>query len=258
MKKLVLFAALAFTVWNAAAQTVKNEMLKGYKPGDKLVKSAYDSATAPIQPDTWVGAFVATPLEGVEGPKVGEPLSYPGYPEEGLSIQMGGFPKEIKGHHSSVYALTENKGEFRKGACYVAFLMNMKRLGGGGFVDLVGMDLSYVGNGNRGKFFVGRTEDNKRMRFSTAARKAVDETGPYEFGKTYLIVLKMDFTKQEMALFVNPDLNGTEPQPTLVSKAEPGEIKNGIRSIYVRQRRNYEGALGNFRFADTWAGAIGK
>lgn len=68
----------------------------------------------------------------------------------------------------------------------------------------------------------------------------------------------MDIAKQEMALFIDPQLTAEEPTPELVAKGEPGEIKNAIKGIYFRYRRGCDGAVGGFRFSNNWATAIGK
>ena len=128
---------------------------------------------------------------------------------------------------------------------------------GGGFAELVGMNVSHTGNATRGKVYVKRGEDRKLI-FGVGARKLGAESKSYDFNKTHLLVLKMDIAKQEMSLFIDPQLTAEEPTPELVAKGEPGEIKNAIKGIYFRYRRGWDGAVGSFRFSNNWATAIGK
>ena len=59
-------------------------------------------------------------------------------------------------------------------------------------------------------------------------------------------------------------IEGTESEyglyvlTVLVANAEGDELKNGLKSIYYRYRKNYKGNIGNFRFATTWDAVIGK
>ncbi|WP_291591556.1 hypothetical protein [Bacteroides sp.] len=255
MRKVVLLTTFAVAALAANAQVLKNEFLKDYKPGDKLEKGIYQSPTEPINVNTWNGAFDEKRVAEIPSPVVVEGLSYAGYPEGGLAISLGGFPNDIKGSSTCVYSLTENKNEFRKGVCYLAFLVNLKKTGGG-FSELVGMTVNHTG-GNRGKVYVKRNEERK-ITFGVGARKIGAESKSYDFNKTHLLVLKMDFAKQEMSLFINPELTAGEPAPELVAKAEPGEIKNAIKGIYYRHRRGCDGAIGNFRFSNNWVTVIGK
>ena len=72
------------------------------------------------------------------------------------------------------------------------------------------------------------------------------------------MVLKVDYDKKQAVLYVNPDLSQGEPANGLVANAEGDELKNGLKSIYYRYRKNYKGNIGNFRFATTWDAVIGK
>jgi len=256
MKKVVLLAAFAVAALAANAQVLRNEFLKDYKPGDKLEKGIYQEATEAIRINTWNGAFDQKRVPEIPSPVIVNGLTYDGYPEGGAAISLGGFPNDIKGSCVSVYSLSDNKNEFRKGAYYLAFLVNLKKTGGG-FAELVGMNVSHTGNATRGKVYVKRGEDRKLI-FGVGARKLGAESKSYDFNKTHLLVLKMDIAKQEMSLFIDPQLTAEEPTPELVAKGEPGEIKNAIKGIYFRYRRGCDGAVGSFRFSNNWATAIGK
>jgi hypothetical protein len=83
-------------------------------------------------------------------------------------------------------------------------------------------------------------------------------TETYDYDKTHLLILKVDYDKNQASLFVNPELSKKEPKATLVADGEENDLKNGLKGISFRYRRGYKGRVGNFRFADNWATAIGK
>ena len=76
--------------------------------------------------------------------------------------------------------------------------------------------------------------------------------------KTHLLVLKVDYTKNEVSLFVDPELGQSEPKADIVVTGEEGALKAGLKSVALRNRNGFKGSIGNFRFAKDWAGAIGK
>ena len=53
MKKEIITLALAAFALAGNAQILKNDLLKGYKEGDKLEKSVYNEKTAPIAMNSW-------------------------------------------------------------------------------------------------------------------------------------------------------------------------------------------------------------
>ena len=59
MKKEIITLALAAFALAGNAQILKNDLLKGYKEGDKLEKSVYNEKTAPIAMNTTENNTVA-------------------------------------------------------------------------------------------------------------------------------------------------------------------------------------------------------
>ncbi|MBS6096780.1 MAG: hypothetical protein KIC50_24750, partial [Enterocloster bolteae] len=148
--------------------------------------------------------------------------------------------------------------EYRKGTYYLAFLANFSKLGGSNFADFVALDINYTGGANRGKVFVAR-EGKDKIKFGVSVRNMRTEgTETYDYDKTHLLILKVDYDKNQASLFVNPELSKKEPKATLVADGEENDLKNGLKGITFRYRRGYKGRVGNFRFADNWATAIGK
>ena len=74
MKKVIITLALAAFVLAGNAQILKNDLLKGYKEGDKLEKSVYNEKTAPIAMNTWCGAFSSKPNTN-PSPTIGKELT---------------------------------------------------------------------------------------------------------------------------------------------------------------------------------------
>lgn len=253
MKKQILVLALAMSASLSYAQVLKNNMMEGYKPGDKLEKAVYTDKTDPIRQDTWCRAFTTAPMAGYEGPLVGEELTYPGYAEGGASICFGNFPEGVKGAPSTVYSIDAGK-KYSKGTLYLSFLVNFSKLGSAGMADFLALSASFVGGGNRGLVYAAR-EGNSGIRFGVGLIKPrIEGTMAYEYNKTHLLVLKLDYAQNEASLFVNPDLSGEEPKADMVINGGDNILKHAIRSVSFRNRGGNVGSLGNFRLSNAWAG----
>ena len=249
MKKVFVSMALAVLALGSQAQVLKNDLLKGYKVGDTLEKMVYDDKRAPINVDTWCGAFTTTPVEGVVSPTVGKALTYDGYSEAGSSINFG-FPQGVKGSRVSVYSLVESGKVYSKGTYYLACLVNFAKVGSSNLADILAASASYV--------YV-RREGNDKIKFAVGLMKERNEAPMvYDYNTTHLLVLKVDYDKNEVSLFVDPELNQNEPKADAVVAGEEGALKAGLKAISFRNRSGFKGNIGNFRFARDWAGVIGK
>ena len=256
MKKVIVLIALATVILGSQAQVVKNDLLKGYKEGDVLEKAVYNDKRAPIHIDTWCGAFTSKPIEGAVSPTIGKALIYEGYNEKGLSISFG-FPQGVKGSRFSVYSLAESGRAYSKGTYYIACLVNFSKVGTS-FADFIAASASYVGGSTRGQVYVKR-EDNNKLKFAVGLLKGrVEAPMSYNHNKTHLLVLKVDYIKNEVSLFIDPELGQNEPKADAVVVGEEGALKAGLKSISLRNRNGLKGNIGNFRFAENWAGVIGK
>lgn len=254
MKKVMMAIAMATMVLSGSAQVLKSNLMNGYKEGDTLEKSVYGSKGEPINKDTWCGGFTNNPNADLKSPLVGAELSYPGYAESGASIKFG-FPEELKGSRVSVYSLDAGK-RFSKGTLYLSFLVNFSKLGGNGFADFLALSPSYESVGNRGTVYVGR-EGRDKIRFGVGLIKQRTEGAiAYDYDKTHLVVLKIDYSRNEASLFVNPELNGEEPAADTTVSGGEDILKHAIRSISFRNRSGYQGNIGNFRLSNSWAGVI--
>lgn len=79
-------------------------------------------------------------------------------------------------------------------------------------------------------------------------------TDVYEFGKTYLVIVKATFDSEgngECSLFINPQPAATEPAPAV---STPLTTLKAIRGITVRQRNasSLAAQVGGIRFAKSW------
>ena len=256
MKKIAFTLTLFASALFAQAQIINNDLMDGYKSGDKLEKDSYSEENRTFKANTWYGAFYKDKPNPNPSPVVGDALSYEGYSENGPSIKFGGFPTKDKGSRVSVYSLAEKKKG--KGTVYLSFLVNFSKLGLPGMADVLGMHHSYFGNGMaRVGFYVGKAKDNgTKMRFGISMLKLKGESEElYDYNKTHLIVIKLDYASQQTSLFIDPKLGGEEPQAdATVSGTDGTKVTQGICGIVLRNRSNYEGNIGNFRLSSSWAG----
>ena len=256
MKKVTMAIVMATMVLSGSAQVLKNNMMSGYKDGDTLEKSVYGSKGESINKDSWCGGFTNNPNPDLKSPVIGTELSYSGYAESGPSIKVG-FPEGLKGSRVSVYSLDAGK-RFSKGTLYLSFLVNFSKLGTNGFADFMALSPSYESGGNRGTVYVGR-EGRDKIRFGVGLIKQRAE-GPiaYDYDKTHLVVLKIDYNKNEASLYVNPELKTEEPQADAVVNGGEDILKHAIRSVGFRNRSGYQGNIGNFRLSKSWDGVVSQ
>lgn len=257
MKQILLSMTLAAIALSSQAQVLKSDILKNYKEGDALDKGVYTDKKEPIKENTWCGAFATNPVEGAEGPTIGKPMTYEGYAEGGPSINFGGYPEGMKAARVSVYSMTSGKA-YATGTYYLACVVNFSKLGSGGFADFLALTPSYVGGSNRGQVYVAR-EGKDKIKFAVGLLKLRTEIPlTYDYNKPHLLVMKLDFDKNQVSLFIDPTLSAEEPKADAVVDGEEGALKASLKAISFRNRSGYQGNIGNFRFAKSWAGVIGK
>lgn len=260
MKKAMFIAALAAVALSGNAQVLKSNLLDGYKEGDALEKLVYDDYRAAIQADTWCGAFTNKPNESISGPTIGKELTYEGYAEKGPSIRIGFFDEGVKGSRFTVYSLT-NKNTYSKGTLYLSALAEFSDVNSGNLCEFLGLNPNHVGGDiqNRGSIYVGR-QGSDQIRFAVTLMKLRTEVAKgYDYDRPHLLVLKLDYTNNQVSLFVDPKLGDTEPTPdAVVSGDDSNQLKAGIRAISIRARHECNGYIGNLRLSDSWAGVVAK
>lgn len=259
MKKSVLVLSLAVLSLSGNAQVLKSNVLNGYKQGDKLEKATYNKADDPIKIDAWCEAFSSSPDKTKGSPVIGEELSYEGYAEKGPSIKIGDLPNDVKGSRFSVYSISD-KNDYCRGTLYLSFLADFTNVASNRLGDFIALAPVHTGGNLRARVYVGKIDD-EHIRFGTnLLRVNAESFKSHDLNKTHLLVLKLDYKKNEVSLFVDPALTTEEPQPDVVAKGDDGnnKLKGGIRSISLRNRNDITGNVGNFRLSSSWAGVIAQ
>lgn len=252
MKKLFIAIFTVAASVSANAQIIKSNLLKDAKEGAPIETGVYGAKDDAARLDAWSGAFVSKPT-AVESPVVVAPLSYPGYNEGGPAIKLG-TPKGVKGTRFSVYTIGTKK-EYSKGALYLSCLVNFARVGGDNWTDVLGLSANATGASNRAAIKV-KKQGNDGILFATNVNKAVAECPTvFDYDKTHLVVLKLDYANQKVSLFVDPKAGADEPAEAdvVASGDEENVLKHAIRSISLRNRSGHDGAVGSIRLARSWA-----
>lgn len=254
MKKVLLALALVASASLSNAQVLRNNFLNGCNEGEPVEKAAYTAKKAPINKDVWSAAFSEKEPYIGESPVAGKELSYKGYNEKGLSITMGGLP-EGANFRPSIYGL-ESGRTYSTGTYYLSFLVNFSKFKSKGNIDFISTITNHAVGVSRG--FIFASNQGNKLKFGVGIHKQrAATTTIYDLNATHLIVLKIDFDKGQASLFVDPELKDKEPVANAVA-TEEGALKAGIKGIMFKNRNNYAGNIGNFRFTDSWAGVIGK
>lgn len=251
MKKTILALLIAASAASGAnAQLLKSGLFNGYAQGETLEKRTYEAKDATPTLDEWAACFTSTPTE-VPSPMTGTELSYPGYPEKGVSIELG-TPAGVKGNHFCVFPI-DTKKAYSKGVFYVACLVNMSKVGANGAIDILGMSASAVSASNRATIKVMK-EGSAGIKFGTNLLKSNAETTmAYDYDKTHLVVMKLDYDNQAVSLFVNPDTSAEPAEADAVALGDDTNVlKHALRGITVRNRHGHQGNVGNIRFASSW------
>ena len=232
MRKVLLTLALVATASLSNAQVLRNNFLNGCKEGEPIEKAAYTAKKAPLNKDVWSAVFN----------------------EKGLSIIWGGLPEDAT-FRPSIYGLESGRA-YSTGTYYVSFLVNFSKFKAKGNMDFISTSTNHAAGTSRG--FVFASNQGSKLKFGVGIHKQrASSPKTYDLNATHLIVLKIDFAQNQASLFVDPELKDKEPTPDAVA-TEEGALKAGIKGIMLKNRNNYAGNIGNFRFTDSWAGIIGK
>ena len=146
------------------------------------------------------------------------------------------------------------------GTLYLSFLANFSSVASSRLGDFIALSPVHTGGNLRARVYVGKIDD-EHIRFGTnLLRVNAESFKSHALNKTHLLVLKLDYKKNEVSLFVDPALTAEEPQPDVVAKGDEdnNKLKGGIRSISFRNRDDLTGNVGNFRFSSSWAGVIAQ
>lgn len=227
--------------------------------------------------------YVNSPIQVID-----KQLTYPGYADE-----PKGKVIELTNTTESSQSLDKifKDDEFKTGTLYYAFLVNIKGINteatqASDFIALVQQRGTTFTDGNNG-FTFGRVfaKESSAGHFKlgicrgsgteSAVAFAPDE---YEYGKTYLVVVKYEIVGENtgfsdaddnVSLFVNPQTGTDEPAPTAVHTNTTtkdfriGATTGGLKGIALMQNHSgYKNAvnaeIGNIRIAGTWNEVLGQ
>jgi len=249
----------------------KNDFLSGYSLGDGLEKATYltTNETEADFKEIWMAKYGNS---GGSNPRIIAPLIYDGYIESGVDFAFE-VKKASSGARTFGYPLINNSS-YNYGTYYLAFMININNdLGINttdrtrnmiGFSTKFTLDLARVvlsvtkGGAKSGSFKFGIGEKHAT---SASTYPIQWSSGDYNFGQTYLAVLKYDFSTRKASLFINPVIDETEPQPLLeiaiTEDVAIGIAERGIRGISLEQSTVDSRKIGGIRFAKNWVAAIG-
>lgn len=183
-------------------------------------------------------AFTNQNQNPVNGCVVG--LNYSGYAGSGL------------GNSVSISQVTgegvERVTAATLGNVYAGFLINV-----GGANTSGGLVLSFNTNGSAAQQNSGFTLDNNHFGLTNNG-VASYETGTYNTGTTYLIVLKLTPTGT-YSLFINPTLGAGEPAADVT--VTPGGTPTLVYGFRIHQRNVMQGQIDGIRVGQTWGDIVG-
>lgn len=275
MKKILLTAGLVCAGFMVAnAQLIKDDFLAGYGIGTDLEKGQYANTTqgegTPIMVDQWnrSGKDNANDQSG-ENPQTVPALSYDGYVGSDKDVAIA-LAKLETGGRTTIYSLASDN-TYGAGTYYVSFLINVTAASPTSGQEFFALDGNYTGNAQRARFGVKRTDAEATTYMiglgDGSAPAANAFSGSFDFGTTYLAVMKVELTDDGTGLgtgggttsvFINPDVNATEPATAFATSPITGTALKAIRGLVVRQRSTIEAEIGGFRFAKTWSDALGQ
>ncbi|MDD3079272.1 MAG: heparinase II/III family protein [Paludibacter sp.] len=238
---------------------IKNNFVEELTIGNDLEEGYYqytDQALSPIQVNQWNRAARTGNTGGVS-PKITSPLSYDGYIDSNVGNSFELSKLSNSESRLTTYSLT-NSAVYRQGSYYLSFLINVgSNTIAGDNVAVIMFDGTYTGDFQRICLCVKNETTNNTFKFGLAAKDgstqypAIYAPSIYNYGTTYLVVMKYDFTNGKANLYVNPTLQ-SEPSP-LASITNSDLNDKGIRGITVRQRTNYSAKIGSLRFVKSWS-----
>jgi len=181
-------------------------------------------------------------------------LSYPGYPSSGIgnSAQIIGTSTSSEDDKKTFTGQTS-------GSVYASFLVNFSSATTATDGDYFFGFFTSTGTTMRGRVYIKRSGSNIAFGISKAGTVPILTSFSYSLNTTYLLVLKYIFnvssSNDVIQLFVNPDLSGSEPSPTLTNIDVATDLSN-IGAIALRQGKNaYNLTIDGVRVAISWSQA---
>lgn len=197
------------------------------------------------------GTTATSPIQVVD-----TALTYAGYQDtpEGKAVRIGNSGEDLYKEFTAVSS----------GTVYLSALVNLNQVQSSANQ---GEYFLHFGEGGGSSIFSGRlmakrSENDKIMLGITRSGTStltVWDPQEYELNTTLLVVIKYNIVEggknDVVNLFVNPVINGTEPEPTATTKTETGVEISQAGSVGIRQGASSRTALGvidALRVATEW------
>lgn len=272
MKKIFTLLLLTSAIVFANGQLIKSDFLTGYKVGDPIEKGAYAGTTQgaefPIMVNQWnLSGKTGTNDQSGANPLAVAPLVYTGYAESGKDVAIDLLKLETGGR-TTIHSLASDY-TYGPGTYYLAFMTNVTAASLTSGQEYLAFDGNYTANGQRARLTV-KAVDETTFQFGLGDGSAASTfiATPFNFGQTYFMVLKVTLNPNESKptegngtgtawLYINPEISTTEPTEATQQTAISGTALKSIRGVTVRQRSTLAAQIGGFRFANSWADAIG-
>lgn len=181
-------------------------------------------------------------------------LSYTNYPSSGT-----GNSTQVIGTSSSSEDVQKFFTSQNSGSIYVSFLVNFSTATSAANGDYFFGLQSSSSTTFKGRVYIKESGPNIAFGLSKAGTTPTLTSFSYSLSTTYLLVLKYTFNSSSsddvINLFVNPDLSGTEPLPTLTNIDAASDLTN-VGAIALRQgTAAYNVTIDGIRVATSWSQA---
>ena len=207
----------------------------------------------------WVFLNGTTPVKFNYSPSRG--LVYPGYASGGV----GGSANVVGSNGTDIYQVIPG-GAITTGSVYMAFLMNFTSTSTATDQYFIPFrDNNGVGSSYYGKLFPHQITGNSaayELGFSKFAANAPSFSGTYNYGQTYLVVIKYQIitgaSNDAVSAWIIPSgvpsSEATAGTPTFQDAAS-NDAAN-IYSVVLRQNSGNNGYVDGIRVGQTWADAV--
>ncbi len=184
-------------------------------------------------------------------------LAYPGYPSSGIGFAAGPLAPSGEDDNRTFAQQTT-------GTVYLAALvaMNGAQAAGDYFLHLASAPVS---TSFFGRVFARSSGTGYQLGLGFTTETPVYGATVYPFGQPQLVVVKYTFlaglNNDQVALFVNPTPNATEPPPTLATSNPVAVDASNLGGVALRQGSASASAspvVDGIRVGRTWGDAIGQ
>ena len=177
------------------------------------------------------------------------------------SLSYGSYPSS--GIGNSVTMTTSGEDDYEtftsqnSGTIYASFLVNVTAAKTGDYFCNF-----YAAGSQKGRVYMKTSSSGFDLGLSKTG-VTINYTGnTYSFNTTYLVVIKYEFISgtinDNVSLFVNPDLSGSEPSPTIAAFTDTGTDASSISGIELRQGTSATAptlTVDGIRVATSWSQA---